>query len=85
MTPVICIQDRAELCSSPRIDLNLLVLFHVVYEERHVARAADQLSLTPSAVSDGLGRLRRVLNDPLFLRTAQGVVPSGDGVGRPHR
>jgi DNA-binding transcriptional LysR family regulator len=59
-----------------RIDLNLLVLFHVVYEERHVARAADRLSLTPSAVSHGLGRLRRVLNDPLFLRTAKGVVPS---------
>lgn len=59
-----------------RIDLNLLVLFHVVYEERHVARAADRLSLTPSAVSHGLGRLRRLLNDPLFLRTPKGVVPS---------
>lgn len=59
-----------------RIDLNLLVLFHVVYEERHVARAANRLSLTPSAVSHGLSRLRRVLNDPLFLRTAKGVVPS---------
>lgn len=59
-----------------RIDLNLLVLFHVVYEERHVARAAERLSLTPSAVSHGLGRLRRLLNDPLFLRTPKGVVPS---------
>jgi len=59
-----------------RIDLNLLVLFHVVYEEKHVARAANRLSLTPSAVSHGLGRLRSVLNDPLFLRTAKGVVPS---------
>jgi len=59
-----------------RIDLNLLVLFHVVHEERHVARAAERLSLTPSAVSHGLGRLRRLLNDPLFLRTPKGVVPS---------
>lgn len=59
-----------------RIDLNLLVLFHVVYEERHVARAAERLSLTPSAVSHRLGRLRRLLNDPLFLRTPKGVVPS---------
>jgi DNA-binding transcriptional LysR family regulator len=59
-----------------RIDLNLLVLFHVVYEERHVARAAERLSLTPSAVSHGLGRLRRLFNDPLFLRTPKGVVPS---------
>src|SRR3990172_9748996 len=59
-----------------RIDLTLLVLFHVVYEERHVARAAERLTLTPSAVSHGLGRLRRLLNDPLFLRTPKGVVPS---------
>lgn len=59
-----------------RIDLNLLVLFHVVYEERHVTRAAERLNLTPSAVSHGLGRLRRLLNDPLFLRTPKGVAPS---------
>jgi DNA-binding transcriptional LysR family regulator len=59
-----------------RIDLNLLVLFSVVLEEGHVARAAGRLNLTPSAVSHGLGRLRRVLNDPLFLRTPRGVVPT---------
>lgn len=59
-----------------RIDLNLLVLFHVVHEEGHVARAAGRLNLTPSAVSHGLGRLRHLLNDPLFLRTPKGVVPS---------
>jgi len=59
-----------------RVDLNLLVLFEAVLEERHVGRAADRLSLTPSAVSHGLGRLRRLLNDPLFLRTPKGVVPT---------
>ena len=59
-----------------RIDLNLLVLFEVVLEERHVGRAAERLNLTPSAVSHGLGRLRRLLNDPLFLRTPKGVVPT---------
>ena len=59
-----------------RADLNLLVLFEVVLEERNVGRAAERLSLTPSAVSHGLGRLRRLLNDPLFLRTPRGVVPS---------
>lgn len=59
-----------------RIDLNLLVLFDVVCEERHVGRAAERLNLTPSAVSHGLGRLRRLLNDPLFLRTPKGVVPT---------
>jgi DNA-binding transcriptional LysR family regulator len=59
-----------------RTDLNLLVLFEVVLRERHVGRAADRLNLTPSAVSHGLGRLRRLLNDPLFLRTPKGVVPT---------
>src|SRR5919108_3706595 len=59
-----------------RTDLNLLVLFEVVLEERHVGRAAEKLNLSPSAVSHGLTRLRRVLNDPLFLRTPKGVVPT---------
>jgi DNA-binding transcriptional LysR family regulator len=59
-----------------RTDLNLLVLFAVVLQERHVGRAAERLNLTPSAVSHGLGRLRRLLGDPLFIRTPKGVVPS---------
>jgi DNA-binding transcriptional LysR family regulator len=59
-----------------RTDLNLLVLFEAVLEERHVGRAAQRLNLTPSAVSHGLGRLRRLLHDPLFLRTPRGVVPT---------
>ncbi|WP_207482255.1 LysR family transcriptional regulator [Arenibaculum pallidiluteum] len=59
-----------------RADLNLLVLFEVVMRERHVGRAAEALSLSASAVSHGLGRLRRLLKDPLFLRTPKGVVPT---------
>ncbi len=59
-----------------RTDLNLLVLFDVVLRERHVGRAAERLHLSPSAVSHGLGRLRRLLNDPLFLKTPKGVVPT---------
>jgi DNA-binding transcriptional LysR family regulator len=59
-----------------RADLNLLVLFEAVLEERHVGRAAQRLNLTASAVSHGLGRLRRLLDDPLFLRAPHGVVPT---------
>jgi DNA-binding transcriptional LysR family regulator len=59
-----------------RIDLNLLVLFQTVIEERHVGRAAERLNLSPSAVSHSLKRLRQLLNDPLFLRTPKGVVPT---------
>jgi DNA-binding transcriptional LysR family regulator len=59
-----------------RADLNLLVLFEIVLEARHVGRAAERLNLSPSAVSHGLKRLRRLFNDPLFLRTPKGVVPT---------
>src|SRR5580765_4683689 len=63
-----------------RADLNLLVLFEVVSQERHVGRAAARLNLSASAVSHGLGRLRQLLNDPLFLRTPKGVVPTARGI-----
>jgi len=58
------------------VDLNLLVLCDVVLRERNVARAARALHLSPSAVSHGLGRLRRLFSDPLFLRIPKGVVPT---------
>ena len=59
-----------------RADLNLLVLFETVLRERHVGRAAARLHISASAVSHGLGRLRRLLADPVFLRTPRGVVPT---------
>lgn len=59
-----------------RADLNLFVLFEAVLREGHVGRAAAKLHLSPSAVSHGLGRLRRLLDDPVFLRTPRGVVPT---------
>lgn len=57
-------------------DLNLFVLFETVMRERHVRRAAKTMHVSPSAVSHGLARLRRLLGDPLFLRTPRGVVPT---------
>src|SRR4051812_7628554 len=63
-----------------RTGLNLMVLFEAIMEEQHVGRAALRLSLTPSAVSHGLGRLRILLNDPLFLRTPKGVVPTARAI-----
>jgi DNA-binding transcriptional LysR family regulator len=59
-----------------RVDVNLLVLLHVVLEEGHVGHAAERLRLTSSAISHGLARLRRLLDDPLFLRTPKGIVPT---------
>jgi DNA-binding transcriptional LysR family regulator len=59
-----------------RVDLNLLVLFEMVLAKGNVGLTAAALNLSPSAVSHGLGRLRRMMNDPLFLRTPRGVVPT---------
>ncbi|WP_375157200.1 LysR family transcriptional regulator [Bradyrhizobium sp. RDT46] len=59
-----------------RVDVSLLVVFSTVLEERQVLRAADRLNLTPSAVSHGLRRLRRIFHDPLFLKTPNGVKPT---------
>lgn len=59
-----------------RIDLNLLVLFEAIERERHIGRTAERLNLSPSAVSHGLGRLRRLLNDPLFQKHPKGVAPT---------
>lgn len=59
-----------------RVDLNLLVLFEAVFEQRHVGRAAERLHLSASAVSHGIGRLRRALHDPVFLKHPKGVAPS---------
>jgi DNA-binding transcriptional LysR family regulator len=59
-----------------RIDLNLLPVFDVLMEERHVSRAARRLGRTQSAVSHALDRLREQLGDPLLVRARGGMAPS---------
>ena len=59
-----------------RADLNLLVVFQVLYAERHVGRAAERLALTQSATSHALVRLRDLFGDPLFVRHPKGVEPT---------
>jgi DNA-binding transcriptional LysR family regulator len=51
-----------------RIDLNLLVVFDAVMQDKSVTRAAERVFLTQSAVSSALGRLREQLGDELFIR-----------------
>src|SRR5882757_3816478 len=58
------------------IDLNLLRIFDILYDERNVTRAASRLFLTQSAVSHALARLRDVLGDPLFVRIPSGLQPT---------
>lgn len=57
-------------------DLNLLRVFEAIYRDGSVSRAADQLGVSQSAVSNALNRLRYQLNDPLFVRSARGMDPT---------
>jgi DNA-binding transcriptional LysR family regulator len=58
------------------IDLNLLVLFNHMLAKRRVGATAEALGITQPAVSNALNRLRRLLGDPLFLRTSRGMEPT---------
>lgn len=58
------------------VDLNLILVLHHVLVEGSVARAAERLHVTPSAVSNALARLRQLVGDPLFVRSGRTVVPT---------
>lgn len=57
-----------------RPDLNLLVTLDVLLKEGSVARAAERLRLSPSAMSRALARLREATGDPLLVRAGRGLV-----------
>ncbi len=59
-----------------RPDLNLLVTLEVLLAEGSVARAAQRLRLSPSAMSRALARLREATGDPLLVRAGRGLVPT---------
>lgn len=61
-------------------DLNLLVVFHLLMQERNVTRAATKLHLSQSAVSAALARLRGILADPLFERGKSGMEPTARAI-----
>lgn len=59
-----------------RPDLNLLIILDVLLAEVSVARAAQRLQLSPSAMSRALARLRETTGDPLLVRAGRGLVPT---------
>src|SRR5215467_3052042 len=59
-----------------RLDLNLLPIAIVLYEERGVGKAATRLGMSQPAVSSALAKLRKAFDDPLFIRTAHGMEPT---------
>lgn len=58
------------------IDLNLLVAFDALMNERNVTRAAIQVGVSQPAMSAALSRLRTLLGDPLFQRSGAGLLPT---------
>lgn len=59
-----------------KVDLNLLVYLDVLLREGSVTKAANQLSITQPAMSNGLRRLRDLFKDPLLVRTSEGMTPT---------
>ena len=59
-----------------RIDLNLLVAFQVLMQEKNVTRAAERLFVTQPAMSKTLNRLRNLIDDELFVRSSHGLTPT---------
>ena len=69
-----------------KVDLNLLRVFQVILEERGLTRAGQRLGLSQPAVSYSLGRLRALFDDPLFIRTPDGMLPTprAEQLAAPH-
>ena len=58
------------------VDLNLLKVFAALAEQRSVTRAAESLGLSQPATSAALARLRRLLGDPLFVKSGAEMRPT---------
>ncbi len=59
-----------------KVDLNLFIVFDVIYRERNLTKAAESLHITQPAVSNSLNRLRQTFNDRLFVRQSGNMVPT---------
>lgn len=57
-------------------DFNLLLVFHVVYQERNASVAATRMALSQPALSHKLNKLRHEFADPLFVRAPRGLTPT---------
>lgn len=58
------------------LDIRLLRLFEAIHATSSITRAAEVLGLAQPTVSVGLGKLREHFNDPLFVRTPDGMLPT---------
>jgi DNA-binding transcriptional LysR family regulator len=58
------------------LDVRLLHWFDILMSERSVSRAAQRLNVSQPAMSLVLRRLRRIFQDPLFVRAHNEMVPT---------
>ena len=69
--------ETSKACMNLRsIDLNLLLVFDAVFQEKNITKAGKKIGLTQSSVSNALTRLRGHLNDELFVRGTDGMRPT---------
>jgi DNA-binding transcriptional LysR family regulator len=68
-------------------DLNLLVVFDAIMQDKTLTRAGQRLGMSQPAVSHALARLRHMLKDDLFVRTPDGMrpTPRAERMARPAR
>ena len=65
--------------SAPRLDtldLKQLRLMEALHATQSVTRTAERMGLSQPSVSIGLAHLRKMLGDPLFVRTPEGMQPT---------
>jgi DNA-binding transcriptional LysR family regulator len=67
---------KAECAHLRMMDLNLFPVFDAMMLHRSVRKASQMLSVTPSAVSHALRRLRQSIGDELFISTESGMQPT---------
>lgn len=65
-----------QLSELDRLDIKQLRIFQAIIREKSASKAASQLGLTQQAVSEQLKKLRDVFEDRLFLRKANGFIPT---------
>jgi DNA-binding transcriptional LysR family regulator len=69
-------KSSAKTIQIRRIDLNLFRVFDAIMHHRSVTKAAQALSVTPSAISHALSRLRQTIGDELFVPSGSGMQPT---------
>lgn len=57
-------------------DLNLMVIFDVIMQERSVTKASHRLAMTQPSVSNAISRMRHVWQDPVFVKEGRGIKPT---------